>query len=72
MPFSLTVDTFPAGGGYTLVRHTFFGETKDECREKFSEHAEGCEKLGPAISEGRVKSYFETIDDDDWPMYDPD
>jgi hypothetical protein len=71
MAYILTVDVIPEGGGCPAVRHIFFGESKDECRENFQKHAAGCEFLTPAIEEGRVHTEISHIDDDEWPVYDP-
>jgi len=69
MPWKLTVDVVPAGGGRVDVQHVFYGESKADAESVFQRHAEGCEFLGPAIIEERINSEFEEIDDDEWPDY---
>jgi len=69
MPWKLTVDVVPQGGGLVEVEHVFYGETKDAAEQVFRNHAEGCEFLTPAILDDRVNLEFEEIDADEWPDY---
>lgn len=70
MPWALHVEVIPKGGGRVSVEHIFYGETEEEAREVFREHAAGCSFLTPAIEEERIEEYAEEVDDDDWPEYD--
>jgi hypothetical protein len=56
--------------GRVYVTHIFRGETEEEAREVFAQHAKGCEFLTPAIAEGRVEEEILEIDADEWPAYD--
>lgn len=51
MAISLTVDKLEADGTIR-VRHTFFGDTLEECEHLRDEHAAGCQAFGPALKRG--------------------
>ena len=45
------------------VRHTFYGETREEADEHFQAHVRICPKFGPAEREGKIISFYREIDE---------
>lgn len=62
MAYALHVDKLDREGKIT-VRHTFYGETRDECEALRDAHGAGCQAFGPALTEGRIMEAFEEIDE---------
>lgn len=46
---------------YAPLRHTFYGETKEQCLERFEAHQSVCESFGPAVAEDRISDAWEEI-----------
>jgi hypothetical protein len=69
--FALTVDKLDPKGKIS-VRHTFYGDTPEECEQLRDHHAEGCKAFGPALEQKKVIEDLEEIDDDDVPEWEPD
>lgn len=49
--------------GTIRVRHTFYGETEDECYALRDLHADGCKAFGPALQREDVDEEIEDIDE---------
>jgi len=62
MAVQLTVDKLEADGTIR-VRHTFFGETIEECERLRDEHAGGCKAFGPALDRKMVIEETEEIEE---------
>ena len=62
MAIVLTVDKLEADGTIR-VRHTFFGETIEECERLRDQHAEGCRAFGPALDGDQVIEEVEEVDE---------
>lgn len=60
MAVALIVDKLDPDGMIT-VRHTFFGETIEECERLRDRHAAGCQAFGPANREGKTIERTEHI-----------
>jgi len=66
MAYALSVDVIDPDGEI-YVTHTFWGETEDEARENYTEHAAEDESLGDAIDEDRVQESGEEVADEELP-----
>lgn len=62
MAHQLTVDKLDADG-LIRVRHTFFGETEEECYHLRDQHAEGCKAFGPALKADDVIEIMAEVDE---------
>lgn len=62
MPFALHVDKLDPDG-LVHIRHTFYGETVEECERLRDAHGAGCQAFGPAIRDGKVVEDFEAIEE---------
>lgn len=62
MPIALTVDKLETDGTIR-VRHTFFGETLEECEKLRDKHAGGCAAFGPALEREEVIEEVEDIEE---------
>jgi hypothetical protein len=71
----LTIHVVPpegdASNGRVFVSHVFRGETEEEAREVFKQHAAGCEFLTPAIAEDRIEEEIDELPDEAWPAFEP-
>ena len=62
MPIALHVDKQEAD--HTIrVRHTFYGDTLEECEALRDQHGEGCKAFGPALERHKVIEEVEHIDE---------
>ena len=62
MAFALHVDKLDPDGTIR-VRHTFYGETEEECEELRDQHSAGCKAFGPALQQDKVIEEFEEVDE---------
>lgn len=62
MAYALHVDKLEPDGTIH-VRHTFFGETIEECERLRDEHGAGCKAFGPALAADKVIQDQESIDE---------
>jgi hypothetical protein len=62
MAVALHVDKLEADGTIR-VRHSFFGETIEECERLRDAHGEGCKAFGPALQQDKVIEEEEEIDE---------
>ena len=60
MAFALHVDKLDPDG-FVHVRHTFYGETAEECESERDQHGAGCQAFGPALRDHKVVETFEEI-----------
>lgn len=62
MAIALHVDKLESDGTIR-VRHTFYGETIEDCIELRDEHGAGCRAFGPALDREDVSETEEDIDE---------
>lgn len=60
MAIQLVVDKLESDGTIR-VRHTFFGDTLEECEALRDAHGAGCKAFGPALERGKVIELAEEI-----------
>lgn len=60
MAYALHVDKLDPDG-VIRVRHTFYGETEEECCEIRDQHGAGCKAFGPALEQEKIIEEFEEI-----------
>lgn len=62
MAYALHVDKEELDGTIR-IRHTFYGETQEECEQLRDQHGDGCKAFGPALQTERVIEDWEEIDE---------
>lgn len=62
MAYALHVDKLDPDG-VIRVRHTFYGETEEECQEIRDQHGAGCKAFGPALEQDKIIEELEEIDE---------
>ena len=62
MAFALHVDKME-DDGTIRVRHTFYGETEEDCQAVRDTHAAGCKAFGPAVEHEHTIEEVEEIDE---------
>lgn len=62
MAYQLHVDKLDPDG-VIRVRHTFYGQTEEDCERLRDQHGAGCKAFGPALEEGRIIEILEEIDE---------
>lgn len=62
MPFALHVDKLE-DDGTIHVRHTFYGETEEECYALRDQHGAGCKAFGPALKTDDTIEEIEEVDE---------
>ena len=62
MSYALHVDKLE-DDGTIRVRHTFYGETEEECETLRDQHGAGCKAFGPALEKDRIAEETEEIDE---------
>lgn len=62
MAFVLHVDKLE-DDGTIRVRHSFYGDSEEECQELRDAHADGCKSLGPALKQDRTIEEIAEIDE---------
>jgi hypothetical protein len=70
MAWAFTVDVVDPVDGEIKVSHTFWGETKEECRTYYEEHRKSCEYFDAAVLDGRTLEDMEEISDEELPTAD--
>jgi hypothetical protein len=72
MAYALHVDK-EESDGTIRIRHTFYGDTLEECERLRDHHGEGCKAFGPALDQGRFIEESEEIDEiPEWEADDED
>jgi len=62
MAYALHVDKLD-DDGLIRVRHTFYGDTEEECEALRDKHGAGCVAFGPALKADRIIETCEEIEE---------